>query len=376
MIKRYIIDELLDKLKNSNKIIIIYGARQVGKTTLAKEILKRSEFKTLAINGDEKKYDDILSSQDLDKLKSLVSGYELLFIDEAQRLENIGVNLKILHDNMPGLKIMVTGSSSFDLANKIKEPLTGRTWTYTLYPLSFLELAPDLNAYELTNKLEQFLIYGSYPEVYTLPNAADKRKLLAEITSSYLYKDILELESIRKSDKISKLLKLLAFQIGQEISVRELADSLEMSAITVIRYMDLLEKAYVIFRLSACSKNLRKEISKKDKVYFYDLGIRNAIIDNFNELSERTDSGSLFENLLISERLKRNDYRGVPAQRYFWRVYTGAEIDYIEENAGVYSAYEFKLSKNKARRPDSFLKVYQNASFEVINKNNFLDFVL
>ncbi|MBU4141423.1 AAA family ATPase, partial [Patescibacteria group bacterium] len=237
LINRLILEPILDKLSKSNKIVIIYGARQVGKTTLANQVIARLGIKVLKINADERKYHDILSSRDLDKMKSLVIGYELLFIDEAQRIENIGINLKILADGIKDLKIIATGSSSFELANKIKEPLTGRTWTYNLYPLSFLELSQIYNDFELKNQLDNFLIYGGYPEVFTTENLNDKKRLLEEISTSYLYKDILELENIKKSEKIYKLLKLLAFQIGQEVSVNELAINLELSHEKVRKYL-------------------------------------------------------------------------------------------------------------------------------------------
>jgi predicted AAA+ superfamily ATPase len=375
-IKRAILEPILGKLSKSNKIVIIYGARQVGKTTLANHIIDSLSLKTLKINADEKKYHDILSSRDLDKMKSLVSGYELLFIDEAQRIENIGINLKILSDGLKDLKIIVTGSSSFELANKIKEPLTGRAWTYNLYPLAFLELAGHHNKFELMGHLDNFLIQGAYPEVFTTENLRDKKKLLEEIATSYLYKDILELESIKKSEKIYKLLQLLAFQVGQEVSVHELAVKLELGSETVRRYLDLLEKSFIIFRLSALSKNPRKEIAKKDKIYFHDLGIRNILIDNLNALSDRNDQGALFENFLVSERLKKITYQETIVSSYFWRAYTGSEVDYVEAMGGRYSAYEFKYAKKKARRPQKFLETYDNSTFEVVNRENFLEFIV
>jgi len=375
-INRAILKPILDKIASSNKVVIIYGARQVGKTTLANQIVSELNLKTLKINADEKKYIDVLSSCDLNQLKSLVSGYELLFIDEAQRVENIGVNLKILADNLKDLKIIVTGSSAFDLANKIKEPLTGRTWTYNLYPLSFLELSEIYNHFELNDLLDNFLVFGAYPEVFMLENMKDKKKLLEEITQSYLYKDVLELDSIKKSDKLYKLLRLLAWQIGQEVSINELANNLDLSYKTVERYIDLLEKSFVIYRLSAFSKNLRKEVSKKDKIYFYDLGIRNALIDDLKPLADRNDLGPLFENFLISERLKKLNYQESPRRSYFWRVYTGQEIDYIEETADSLNAFEFKYKKNKVPSPTSFLANYQPSEFRLINRDNFLEFVI
>ena len=376
MIIRKILEPILDKLLQNNKIVIIYGARQVGKTTLANQIIDKLGLKTLKINADELKYHDILSSRDLDKMKSLVSGYQLLFIDEAQRIENIGLNLKILADGLPDLKIIVTGSSSFELANKIKEPLTGRAWTYNLFPLSFLELSSLYNEFELKNLLDNVLVYGSYPEVFTTENLVDKKRLLEEVASSYLYKDILELDTIKKSEKIYKLLKLLAFQISQEVSVNELAVNLELGHETVRKYLDLLEKSFVIFRLPALSKNPRKEIAKKDKIYFYDLGIRNVLVENFNSLSDRNDQGALFENFLVVERLKKIKYQEKMATGYFWRAYTGGEVDYIEDEAGKLSAYEFKYGKKKAKLPNKLFTEYNNPDFKLINKDNYLEFII
>jgi predicted AAA+ superfamily ATPase len=376
IIKRTILELILDKLSKSNKIIIIYGARQVGKTTLANSVIRELNLKTLKINADELKYHDILSSRDFAKMKSLVSGYELLFVDEAQRIENIGINLKILADGLPNLKIIVTGSSSFELANKIKEPLTGRVWTFNLFPISFLELSSQYNEFELKNLLENILVYGSYPEIFTTENLVDKKKLLEEVATAYLYKDILALEKIKKSEKIFKLLKLIAFQIGQEVSINELAIKLELNQETVRRYLDLLEKSFVIFRLSALAKNPRKEIVKKDKIYFSDLGIRNVLVGNFNFLADRDDVGGLFENFLITERVKKIKYQNRSATGYFWRAYSGSEVDYLEEETGKFSAYEFKYGKNKAKCPNKLFEEYENLDFKLINKDNFLEFVV
>lgn len=376
MINRFILEPILDKLIKSNKIIIIYGARQVGKTTLSNQIINDLGLKTLKINADEIKYHAILSSRDFDQMKSLVSGYELLFIDEVQRIKDIGLNLKILADGLPKLKILITGSSSLELVSEINEPLTGRTWSYSLYPFSFLELSKYYNSIELKNFINHFLIYGSYPDIFTQENLNDKKKLLAEITNTYLYKDILELESIKKSEKIYKLLKLLAFQIGKEVSVNELALKLEMNSLAVRKYLDLLEKTFVIFHLPALSKNPRKEIAKKDKIYFYDLGIRNILIDNLNFLPDRNDQGELFENFLVAERFKKIKYQEKLATSYFWRAYTGSEIDYIEEFGGKFNIYEFKYNKNTARLPQKFFDEYGQSDLKIINKDNFLDFVI
>jgi predicted AAA+ superfamily ATPase len=376
IIPRQLEKNILDKLKSSNKAIIIYGARQVGKTTLVNEIIKKTNFKVLRINADEKTHVDILSSRDLSKLKLLTSGYDLLFIDEAQRIENIGINLKLLIDNYPNLKIIVTGSSSFSLANKISEPLTGRAWTYHLYPISFSELSKIFTYFDLESQLEERLIFGSYPEIFKLGNIETKKEYLYNITQSYLYKDILEISTVKNSLKLQQLLKLLSFQVGSQVSLTELGERLELSKDTVARYIDLLEKSFIIFRLKGFSRNLRKEITKMDKIYFWDVGIRNAVIGNFNYLKDRNDLGALWENFLITERIKKIRYKNPFVNFYFWRIYTGGEIDLIEEDGSKLTAYEFKYIKEKALPPPSWTQAYPSAKFSVINKNNYLKFIV
>ncbi len=373
-IKRIIKEKIIKNIKETDKISIIYGPRQVGKTTLSEEIIKDLKLKTLFVNADQIKFVDVFSSRDLDKMKSVVSGYELLFIDEAQRVADIGVNLKILHDEIPELKIIATGSSSFELVNKVSEPLTGRVWSYNLFPLAFCELKNIYNDFELENLLESVLIYGAYPEVFLAKNNQDKEDQLGEISRSYLYKDILDLQDIRQSDKIDDLLKLLAFQIGNEVSINELASTLGISHETVSRYINLLEKTFIIFRLSGFSRNLRKEASKMDKIFFYDLGIRNAMIDNFKTLKDRNDTGALWENFLIIERMKFLAYSGAKNSRYFWRTHTGAELDYVEEGGGKISGYEFKFGNKTKKIPESWLANY-GGDFSLINRDNFLDFI-
>jgi len=377
-IQRIIAKDIKNKLLNSpRKIIIIYGPRQVGKTTLVKNILTKINKKILSINADEGKYIDILSSRDIQKMSRLISNYEILFIDEAQRIPDIGINLKILFDNFPNLKIITTGSSSFELANKVQESLTGRTWTYKLYPISLLELKKDKTIFEIKDQLEERMIFGSYPEIFSIQNDKDKKKFLEELTNSYLYKDVFEILHIKNPSKIKDLLKLLAFQIGAEVSINNLASNLGIAKETVMRYVDLLEKSFVIFRLNGFSRNLRKEVRKKDKIYFYDLGIRNMVIDNLKNFSDRFDRGQIWENYLISERKKYLDYLSIQASSYFWRVHTGAEIDYLEESEGSIHAFEFKWSKNKkAKIPKSFLENYPNSDFAVINNDNFEEFIL
>jgi uncharacterized protein len=373
-IERAIKKEVIKNIKESNKISVIYGPRQVGKTTLSEDVIAELNFKTLKINADQEKYIDVLSSRDVDKMRTLVAGYDLLFIDEAQRVPDIGINLKILHDELPSLKIIATGSSSFELANKIHEPLTGRIWTYRLFPLSFHELSAYHNDFELNNFLENALVYGSYPEVWLSENIKSKERQLYEISHSYLYKDMLDLQDVRQSAKIKDLLKLLAFQVGSEVSLSELAGKLGVSRETVGRYIDLLEKVFVIFRLSGFNRNLRKEISKMDKIFFYDLGIRNALIDNFKQLDDRADIGALWENFLIAERMKFLSYENINAGRYFWRTHTGAELDYVEERSAKLYGYELKYGSKRKKAPQAWTENYAG-DFQLINRNNFLGFI-
>ena len=373
---RAIRKSIADRLAESNKVVIIYGPRQVGKTTLAKDIISDWQGRVLEINADEPRYIDVLSSRDSAKLRSLVAGYDLVFIDEAQRVPDIGINLKILRDQIPKIRILVTGSSSFDLANSISEPLTGRTWTYTLYPIALMELSALFNRFELDSQLEERMVYGSYPEIFSIANRSDREDYLYEIGNAYLYKDVLELSSIRNSAKIRDLTRMLAYQVGSEVSRSELGTALGMSKNTVGSYIDLLEKSFVVFRLSAFSRNLRKEVSRNDKIYFYDLGIRNMIIDNFKPLSQRDDVGALWENFLIVERLKKLVYTRTHAQTYFWRTYTGAELDYVEEREGGLFGYEFKYGAKSAKCPATWNQAYPDAVCGLVNRDNYLDFVI
>ena len=376
-IQRIIIFEILQKLTDSDKAIIIYGPRQVGKTTLCKDIMAQVGLKTLYINADEARFVDVLGSRDARKLTELTAGYQLLIIDEAQRVPDIGLNLKILIDAKTGIKIIATGSSSFELSSKINEPLTGRHWTYLLYPIAGIELLDQYNTFELTSALEERLIWGSYPEVFSIVGATEKEAYLRTLASDYLYKDILALQSVRNAGKIRDLLKLLAFQVGSQVSLSELARALEMSKETVAHYLDLLEKTFVLFRLSGFSRNLRKEVSKMSKYYFYDIGVRNSVIDNFKSLALRNDAGALWENFLIMERVKRNAYRSFHATPYFWRTYTGAEIDYIEEHEDALSGYEFTWGqRDKKREPASWRVAYHTATWHSIDRSTWGSFAL
>ncbi len=375
-IQRCIEQRLIESLTKSNEINIIYGARQVGKTTLINKVLDKINRKTLRINADELVYNNLFSRRDLRLMKELVEGYEVLFIDEAQNIQDIGINIKILHDSTPQLKIVLSGSSSFDLANKISESLTGRTKTYILYPIAISELINSYNKFEIRQSLSDYLTIGSYPKLFNLETRKEKISHLFELSSSYLYRDILQLANIKHSNRIYDLLKLLSFQIGNLVSINELARNLKLSNETVENYIDLLEKSFVIFRLSGFSRNLRKEIKKQDKIYFYDLGIRNAIINNFSNLEFRVDRGQLWENFLITERMKLNSYREEHKNLYFWRTYTGAEIDFIEEYDSELHAYEFKWSTKIPKPPKTWLETYKNATFDYVNRDNFLDFIL
>lgn len=375
IIPRALTQSIINQLQTTNKGVVIYGARQVGKTTLATHIINTLKLKTVTINGDQSKHQDIISSRNLDKLASLLTGYQLLFVDEAQRIPEICLNLKIILDNFKSLKVLVTGSSSLDLASKISEPLTGRVWNHRLHPISFLELSSITSHFELDNQLESRLVFGSYPEIFSLTNHQLKQSYLTNLTDANLYRDLIEFGDIKNSGKIRDLLKLLAFQIGSEVSLTELGNKLGLSKDTVSRYIDLLEKSFIIFRLSGFNRNLRKEVTKMDKIFFYDLGIRNTLIDNFKSLSDRNDIGQLWENFLVLERIKYLNYSSQPASTYFWRTHTGAELDYVEDQGGNLHGFEFKFSKQQSKPPATWLSTYTQSSFALINRDNYLDFV-
>ncbi|MFH1838150.1 MAG: ATP-binding protein [Candidatus Kuenenbacteria bacterium] len=358
-----------------NKVLVIYGSRQIGKTTLLKKFLSSIKIKYKFDSGDNIKIQQILSSQDFSKIIEYASGYKLIVIDEAQRIPNIGMGLKILVDQIPNIKIIATGSSSFELSEQIGEPLTGRKKTLILYPISQIELAKIYNTYELKEKLSEFLVFGAYPTVLTAKTKTDKISILEELVNSYLLKDILELEKIKSSKILLDLLRLIAFQVGNEVSLTELGNSLNINYKTVARYLDLLEKTFILFNLRSFSKNLRKEITKKSKYYFYDIGIRNAIISNFNDLEMRDDVGKLWENFLVSERLKTQKYRNIFTNNYFWRTWDQKEIDWIEEREGKLFGFEFKFSKVKTKIPQEFLQTYSNAELKIISRENYLEFL-
>jgi predicted AAA+ superfamily ATPase len=364
----------IEKWLFKQKVIVVYGARQVGKTTIMKEIIKKYPGKAYYLDCDIATVRQSLQQEDPLILKRMLGDIKLLIIDEAQRVENIGIILKLLHDHCPEIQVIATGSSSFELANKTNEPLTGRSLEFILYPLSFSELTQVYNPFEIKGQLENLLIYGSYPEIATASHE-DAIKLLNDLTNKYLYKDILDFEHLKKPELLTKLLQLLAFQVGNEVSRHELAVTLQTSSATIDRYINLLEKCFVIFRLTPFSRNLRKEITSKEKIYFYDLGIRNSLIAQFNPLALRSDVGALWENFCIVERMKYRQQIEAYGNIYFWRTHDQQEIDYIEDYDGILHGYEFKWRKSKYIPPKAFLHNYTNSSITLIHNENFWDFI-
>lgn len=374
----YIRQKQLENLKSmalAGKVVVIYGARRTGKTTLLKEFLKGEKQPYLFVSGEDITVQGYLASQSIEKLKSFIGGNRLLIVDEAQKVQNIGLNLKLIVDHIDGMRVVATGSSSFDLARSVGEPLTGRKSTLLQYPLAQMEIGAVEQRHETTARLDGRMVYGSYPEVVLLPDNRQKEEYLREIVSSYLYKDILELEGIRKSAKIGRLLQLLAFQIGKEVSYTELGTGLGMSKNTVEHYLDLLEKAFVVQKLGGFSRNLRNEITKNSRYYFIDNGIRNALINNFNSVELRNDTGELWENYLVMERIKRQEYLRLSTGNYFWRTYTKKELDLVEDHNGRLSGYEIKWGKAKPRPPKEWVNGYPEATWQLINRENYLDFI-
>jgi len=331
-IERYLLSQLKEAI-TPGKVVVLYGPRQVGKTTLVTELLTATELKAELINADELRYREALASQDKQILRNLLGENELLIIDEAQRVENIGLNLKILVDQYPEAAFIATGSASFELANKVSEPLTGRTLTHFMYPVGYEEIRQTFGPFEANDQLARWLIWGGYPEIVVEESTQRREQLLGELVGSYLYRDLLKPDGLRKPEKIVDLLRLLAFQIGQEVSVSELATNLAINRATVDRYLDLLEKVFVIFRVGGFSRNLRKEVTKNARYYFFDNGVRNALIQNFNPLHLRNDGGQLWENYLVMERRKLNAALSRAANIYFWRTYDQKEIDYLVSGA-------------------------------------------
>ena len=373
MVKREIQDSIEAKLFKG-KLIIIYGARQVGKTTLIKEIGDKYSDEKIYLNCDEPDIRELLTDATSTKLKNLIGQNKLALIDEAQRVKNIGITLKLFADELKNVQVIATGSSAFELSNEINEPLTGRKYEYNLYPFSMRELSKEFGWLETNRLLEERIIYGMYPEIVV--NPGEKKNLLKEITRSYLFKDILSYEGIRKPEVLEKLLMALAAQIGSEVSYNELAGTVGIDKDTTNKYLDILEKAFIIFRHPPFSRNIRTEITKMRKIYFYDTGVRNALISNFNSLASRNDKGALWENFLIVEKLKMNSALNVSLKTYFWRTSQQQEIDYIEEVEGNLSVYEFSWNVNKKKKiPSTFLNAYDTKASEIINIENYGSFL-
>lgn len=374
------ISRLLQKTIESRlfagKAIIVIGARQVGKSTLSKLILEKQDYKALQLNCDEPEVRDMLSNINTAELRLLIADNRIVVIDEAQRVENIGMTLKLITDNFPDVQLLVTGSSSFELQDKLNEPLTGRKYEYHLYPISTAELMASNGLLGVKQTLEQRLVYGSYPDI--LNHADDAKELLMNLAGSYLYKDLLTLESVRRPVLLGKLLTALALQVCSEVSYNELAQTVGTDNKTIEKYIDLLEKCYIVFRLNGFNRNLRTELKKSKKVYFFDNGIRNAILQNFAPLSLRQDAGALWENFIISERIKRNHYLGRYVNSYFWRTTQQQEIDYVEECDGQFSIFEMKWNPRRANTqfPSSFLTAYDVKEKAVVTPENWIEWVV
>lgn len=372
VIKRTIQEKIEDKLFKG-KVIILYGPRQVGKTTIVKEIQNKNISNSIYFNCDESDIREKFENKTSTFLKELIGKKKIVIIDEAQRVKDIGITLKLIIDNFKDIQVIATGSFSFDLANKTAESLTGRKYEFYLYPLSIEELNPEKNKLEIDRTLENRIIYGSYPEV--IINSSEAEDNIKLIAKSYLYKDILQYQNIKNPDILEKLLQSLALQIGNEVSYNEISNFLDIDKKTVASYIEILKKAFVIFELKPFSRNLRNELRKLRKIYFFDTGVRNALINNFNSLDKRNDAGQLWENFIISERIKINNNHGNDYNIYFWRTHNKKEIDYIEEKNGMLYGYDIKLGSGKSSGAKLFLDTYVNSEFKIIKKDNYNEFI-
>ena len=375
MIRRLLQDKIEERMF-SGKVIIVIGARQVGKSTLFNMVLEGRQEPVLQLNCDEPEVREMLAGMNSQELRLLIAGNKIVMIDEAQRVDRIGMTLKRITDNFPDVQLLVTGSSSFELQNRLDEPLTGRKYEYHLFPLSTGELMRAYGLLGVKQTLENRLIYGSYPDIFN--HKEDAKELLHNLSGSYLYKDILSLDNVRRPTLLVKLLTALALQVGSEVSYNELAQTVGTDNKTVEKYVDLLEKCFIIFKLSGFSRNLRTELKRAKKFYFYDNGIRNAILQNFAPLALRQDTGALWENFFISERIKVNQYAGRYVNSYFWRTNQQQEIDYIEEADGQFSLFEMKWNPKKANTqfPASFLSTYDVREQAIVTPENWMEWVL
>jgi uncharacterized protein len=371
MYSRYL-REIIERRLGSGKAIVVIGPRQVGKTTLIESILETKDY--LLLDGDDPKTRTLLTEPNTEQIRAILGKYKFIFIDEAQRIEGIGLTMKIITDRFKDVQLFTSGSSSFDLTNKINEPLTGRKWEYQLFPISWEEFENHHGYLNSEQQLENRLLYGFYPDV--LNNVGDEIGILRNLVNSYLYKDILSYSDIRKPEVLEKLVQALALQVGSEVNYSELAQIVNVDKNTISKYIDILQQGYIIFKLSSFSRNVRNEIKTNKKIYFYDNGVRNMVIGNFNPLDLRTDKGALWENFLISERMKQIEYKQSLARTYFWRTKQQQEVDFVEENSGKIIGYEFKWNKKKTSRlPKTFIESY-NAESNVIDKDNFREFVI
>lgn len=371
MINRAITSLIQAKL-DDQKVIVLLGPRQVGKTTILKK--EFTDEDTILLNGDDADIRANLSNSTSPFLKQMIGNYSRVIIDEAQRIENIGITLKLLHDTYPDIKVIAIGSSSFELSNIINEPLTGRKWEFQMWPISMEEMMEHHSYLTESRLLEHRLVYGWYPEVIT--NPGEEKEILKQLSDSYLYKDILTWEDIKKPQKLEALVQALAFQVGNQVSYHELGQTVGLNNETVTRYIELLEKAFIVFRLPSLSRNLRNELKKSRKIYFYDVGIRNAVIKNWNSAKLRQDVGALWENFLIVERLKHKSYNKKYSNDYFWRNHAQQEIDFVENYNGILHAYEFKWNvKKKGKFSKSFRDAYPEHEIMTVNPTNYLEFI-
>jgi len=369
MFSRTIENTIKEKI-NGGKAIVVVGARQVGKTTLLNEVLKDKDF--LFLDADDPATRNLLQSPTTEQIRTFIGDHRYIFLDEAQRIPGIGLTLKIITDQFKNVQLFVSGSSSFDLGNELNEPLTGRKWEYELFPISWEEYENNLGVIKSEQQLENRLLYGLYPEV--INNQGKERETLKNLVNSYLYRDILALSDIRKPEVLEKLLQALALQIGSEVNYNEISQLIGINKITVQKYIEVLEKGYIVFRLNSFCRNIRNEIKQNRKIYFFDNGIRNMIISNFNQLDLRVDKGALWENFLVSERRKQNLYKDTFAKMYFWRTKQRQEIDFVEEINGQITGFEFKWNNKKAKLPQNFIEAYK-AEGQVIDRKNFREFV-
>lgn len=374
MISRFIEKQILHELKPA-QVACLFGARRTGKTTILAALRSRITKRILLLHGQDLTAKEMLSSQRSDVLTHFLAGYDYLFIDEAQYIPNIGQNLKLIVDTVPSVRVLVTGSASFDLRNRVGEPLVGRSVDFHLYPLAQMELMGSESGLDTINNLPQRLIYGAYPQIIVADSQSAKKKRLENIRDGYLLKDILEQDNLKDSLFVFNLLRLIAFQIGHDVSYAELASSLNSHPKTVRRYLELLEKTFVIFPVQGYSRNLRKEYTKTPRYYFWDNGMRNSLISNFNGLTMRDDVGQLWENYCVSERRKRNDYRNEFVNYFYWRTYDQKEIDSVEEQGGRLYGYEMKWGKALPKAPADFLRSYPGSPYTIINRNNYVPFI-